>query len=427
MQEKEFQSKYLKKVRETLKFALENKFSDFYRKKYAGLNLKPENIKTYADFQKIPFLTKDEILAVALEERNFVPKTQIIAFSRSSGTTNHKNPLILPHSKSEGSNEIIRSFDEILFKRLGIKKVLGLMPENSVIQDISNFSYRKTPLFPADPNDMKLAAKMMLELDIDGILTTSTILLFFSEELARIKFDFTKVKYISLGSEFNTKQRIDYFRALFPKAYFKIRYGNSEINTYLGYRCDFLENANPNIFHPHEIHLTEIADENGKVTDHIGEIIHTGLNRRAFPMIRYRTGDFGQIKKEYCACGDSNFLYLGGRKETDRVKISGAIFHTQAIADAITAAGLTSNWFQCQISEDRRSETPKLNVELNIFYPEKKPSEISAEKISQNWFLSANKTYPFFVQKGLLNPLSVKYITKFPKSTKTKNILLRLD
>ena len=77
MDEQTFQLKYLEKIKNILDFAINNSYSDFYRKKYKGLGIKPENIKNYEDFQKIPFLTKDEILETPLEERLFFPSENI--------------------------------------------------------------------------------------------------------------------------------------------------------------------------------------------------------------------------------------------------------------------------------------------------------------------------------------------------------------
>ena len=70
-----FSEEMLPQINAVLKFVLENPHSDFYRQKYAGLDLYP--IQSYADFQRIPPLTKDEFLVVPLKERTFVPEEEI--------------------------------------------------------------------------------------------------------------------------------------------------------------------------------------------------------------------------------------------------------------------------------------------------------------------------------------------------------------
>ena len=49
----------LPKLQAQLKYAYEN--SPFYRKKWGKVGIKPEDVRSLADFEQIPFLTKDEI------------------------------------------------------------------------------------------------------------------------------------------------------------------------------------------------------------------------------------------------------------------------------------------------------------------------------------------------------------------------------
>lgn len=51
--------------------------------------------------------------------------------------------------------------------------------------------------------------------------------------------------------------------------------------------------------------IVEIVDEQGivKPPGEIGEIVVTNFATRAFPFVRYRTGDLGAIAKHPCACG----------------------------------------------------------------------------------------------------------------------------
>ena len=51
--------------------------------------------------------------------------------------------------------------------------------------------------------------------------------------------------------------------------------------------------------------VLELVDEAGEAVapGQSGEIVVTHLASRAFPFIRYRTGDFGVLAKEPCPCG----------------------------------------------------------------------------------------------------------------------------
>ncbi len=68
---------------------------------------------------------------------------------------------------------------------------------------------------------------------------------------------------------------------------------------------------------PYDIEI-EVLDKNGNVlgSDQIGEITVTGGRNAYFPLIRYRTGDWGRINYDKCKCGDPmpRILDLEGRE-----------------------------------------------------------------------------------------------------------------
>lgn len=53
-----------------------------------------------------------------------------------------------------------------------------------------------------------------------------------------------------------------------------------------------------------EYGITELIDENGKtITSGTGEIVGTGFNNYAMPLIRYKMGDVGVLSNKKCECG----------------------------------------------------------------------------------------------------------------------------
>ena len=65
---------------------------------------------------------------------------------------------------------------------------------------------------------------------------------------------------------------------------------------------------------PHDVHL-ETLDETGQPTTGRGEITVSGGRNPYLPLLRYRTGDWGRIDFDACACGDPmpRLLELEGR------------------------------------------------------------------------------------------------------------------
>jgi len=80
----------LPKLQAQLKYAYEN--SPFYKKKWDAAGIKPEDIQSLADFEQIPFVTKDEIRQDQAEKPPFgsnlcVSKQELARVQGTSGTT----------------------------------------------------------------------------------------------------------------------------------------------------------------------------------------------------------------------------------------------------------------------------------------------------------------------------------------------------
>lgn len=85
-----------------------------------------------------------------------------------------------------------------------------------------------------------------------------------------------------------------------------------------------------------EYGITELIDENGKIiTSGTGEIVGTGFNNYAMPLIRYKTEDIGALSTRHCSCGREYklFEHIEGRtqdivltKENYKITLRGLIF-----------------------------------------------------------------------------------------------------
>jgi phenylacetate-CoA ligase len=88
--------------------------------------------------------------------------------------------------------------------------------------------------------------------------------------------------------------------------------------------------------HVQEDHfLVEVIDpEDGRVlpAGHEGELVFTTLTKEAMPLLRYRTGDFGTLLDEPCACGRTTVRLTGlrGRRD-DMLIVRGVNLHPSLI------------------------------------------------------------------------------------------------
>jgi phenylacetate-CoA ligase len=435
-----FAENFIPKINDLLKFVLENEHSDFYRKKYEDQAL--FSITSYEDFQKIPFLTKDEILAFDVSGRTFFPAEDVKRYSYSSGTTGHPIPTIIPHGTYDYSVQKKDRFQDERFKRLGIKKVLVLLPATTnLFRQTLSLPDPPAMMLPGDIHNLKVSARVIHTLSINGIMTTPTALDFLIDELGAINFDFSSVRWISIGMEFCSTLQFKYFHTKFPKAFFHVSYGNSEIGGTRHYRCEHLaENGSPGIFHilP-DSGLLEIVNELDQPVPfgQAGEIIYTDLKQKAFPFLRYKMRDMASFEKIDCPCGNKVVLNMHGRTDYDVLKLHGVTIIAELVSRAVEKIqDVAELRFQLHVHEKTTNGKPKIQLNLHLkLRPQLEQAkkdeilvEILREKISANLQLSSKKTLAELVSEGIFLPLQITFVPSWPQdAVKTKNIISHLE
>ena len=85
MEKEEKKALQLKRLQKTVKLAYEN--VEFYKKRLDDAGIKPEDIKTLKDIEKIPFTTKNDLREAYPLGLLVVPREEIVEIHASSGTT----------------------------------------------------------------------------------------------------------------------------------------------------------------------------------------------------------------------------------------------------------------------------------------------------------------------------------------------------
>jgi len=429
-----FDKRILPRINEVLEYACNNPCSDFYRKKYA--NMKVREIKSYDDFQKIPILTKEEILAVPIEKRTFVPQEKIARYRFSSGTVNSEKLLILPVSSFPQN-----PYRKELLEKLGLKNLYLLMQPLSPQFLYPNHLYgEKIKIIHGDISNLGICAKVARDLKIEGIQSTPTIITLFIDHLKKNKFDLGDIRWITLSGEFCSTKKYEYLKSEFPNAYFDFNYGTMETGGMLGYRClPLSKSPSPNVFHVRPNFIIEIISNDNKPLsfDNEGELINTSLEINAFPLIRYKSRDAGYFSEYNCPCGNNFTFSLGGRINFDVLKFNGVALYTELISRAIDASGkYFESRFQMHVFENKEQGKIKPNLQLHLKlkkeFEEMKNDylfkENSARKISTDLRLSMNSTLEQLVKKDIFLPLEIVFVDSWPENKfKNKNIISHLD
>jgi phenylacetate-coenzyme A ligase PaaK-like adenylate-forming protein len=196
-------------INQTLKFILNNQYSDFYNKKLGNISLP---INTYGEFTKLPFLFRDDIIDTTIYDRLFIPESEVSFYSLSSGTTGSKKPVIMPQKlvRFENIENNLRPFNIDNFKKIGLRNIMHIAPTFSgAVHMVFKQNWGEITPIIADPQHLKLMAILAKEIDLEGIITSPTGLMLFAQELEEVSFDFNNLKIILLTGELCTEPKLE--------------------------------------------------------------------------------------------------------------------------------------------------------------------------------------------------------------------------
>jgi phenylacetate-CoA ligase len=291
----------------------------YYTRIFDERGIKPENIKSFSDFKKLPYLTKD-IVRNNLEElvaRNY-DKNKLEMVTTSGTSAMPMDFYIEP--RLDKAREW--TFISDLWNRIGynVNKInrcvilRGNIPKNGV------WEYKDRDLilssFEMTEKNMQRYIELIQAFKPDFIQAYPSSIHLLSKYILRnnIKVKFYKLKCILCSSEnLYDSQRPEIQKAFGVRVY--SFYGHSEHACIAG-ECEL-----SSYFHIHsEYGYTEIINDYGQdvyCEDEVGEIVATGFNNYAMPFIRYRTGDLVINTNESCECGRNNKLIkkVEGRKQ----------------------------------------------------------------------------------------------------------------
>ncbi len=281
--------------------------SPYYGNLYAGMGIKPGAIEKIEDVRKLPFTTKQDL------RNNFpwgflsIDKKDVVRLHSSSGTTG--NPTVIFHSKedlSNWANLVARSLftagirDTDVFQNIcGYGLFTGGLGFQYGIERLGALS------IPAGAGNSLRQIKLMMDYGTTAAHAIPSYLtrlydVFVSEGLDPRRD--TKLHTFVIGAEPHSEEHRRRIEEMFGvKAYNS--FGLSEMNgPGVAFECSY-----QNGLHIWEdAYIVEIIDPISlePVPDgEVGELVMTSLDRKAMPLIRYRTRDLTRFLPVSCPCG----------------------------------------------------------------------------------------------------------------------------
>lgn len=333
MKRSELEALQLERLRYIVQYCYER--VPFYRNRFDEIGLKPEDIRTFGDMEKIPFTTKDDIRDNYPFGLFAVPQKQIVRMHASSGTTG--KPTVVGYTRNDlntWSDLVARlcmaagaTDDDIAQISFGYGLFTGALGLHYGLEKIG------ASIVPASSGNTEKQVMLLKDFGATILVATPSYALHIGEVVRDMGYtpNDLKLRLGLFGSEGCTEEMrsaVEESLGVFATD----NYGMSELmGPGVSGDCEFRTGM-----HIAEDHFyPEIVDRNTlKVLGEgeIGELVITTLTKEGFPLLRYRTKDITRINyTPDCPCGrtGARMAKIMGRSD-DMFKIKGVnVFPSQ--------------------------------------------------------------------------------------------------
>ena len=362
----------------------------FYKKKFDDAGVKPEDIKTLEDIQKLPFTTKNDMRETYPYGLVASSQAEIVEVHASSGTTG--TPVVDAYTEKD-----IDIWSDAMARTLAMA---GATPKD-VIQNAYGYGLftgglgvhygtRRlgAQIVPISAGNTAKQIAVMKDFGTTILTCTPSYSLFLAEAAKDMGVDFRDLplKAGCFGAEpwsNNMRQEIEDKLNLSAHDI----YGLTEIiGPGVASECDAKNglHINEDYFYPEIINpdTGEVLPEGEK-----GELVFTTLTRTGTPIIRYRTRDITYLFRDKCSCGRTTIKMhrLYGRND-DMMIIRGVNVFPSQIENILVNIEGTEPHYQIILTRGEKHLDEieiQVEVEESIFSDETRVMENLRNKISE--------------------------------------------
>ncbi len=363
------------KLRGIVQYAYKN--STATKNKFDSVGVKPRDIQTIKDLEKIPITKKADLVELQKKNPPFggfegIPITEMRRIFISPG------PIYEP--------------GEMEYAELGWAQGMyagGFRPGDMTI---NTFSYHMVPFalhmvdnslhrigcisIPTGVGNTEQQVNILRNLRANGYCGTPSFLLNIAEKAGEMGFDLKKDLNLKVGFVAAEMLPESLRNSLEEKFGMVIRqtYGTADVGC-LGYEC-----MKKNGMHIPDDKIIEIIDpETGKQMGpgKTGEIVATSFNK-VYPLIRFGTGDLSIVTETPCPCGRTSPRLIKILGRVDQVtKVRGLFIHPGQVAEVASKYSQIAN-YQMVISRKEHKDEMTFRVELKeeVPHPEKLKEEV---------------------------------------------------
>lgn len=362
MSREEIEALQLERLQWTVRHAYEN--VPLYREKFDEAGVKPEDIQTLADVQKLPFTTKEDLRKTYPFGMFAVPMEDVRRIHASSGTTGR--PTVVGYTQNDLDNWadlFARSLYAAgvrpgwkVHNAYGYGLFTGGLGAHAGIERLG------CAVIPMSGGQTEKQVQLITDFQPDAILCTPSYLLTIADafDAAGIDPRTTSLKVAVCGAEPWTDAMRKELEDRFDIKAVDI-YGLSEVMG-PGVGNETVETQDgPHIWEDH--FLPEIVGEDlQQLPDgEEGELIFTTLTKEAFPVIRYRTRDLTRLLPGTGRPNHRRIAKITGRND-DMIILRGVNLFPTQIEEIVLEDHDLSTHFILELS--RKGKMDALNIKI---------------------------------------------------------------
>ena len=339
----------------------------YYREKMKAKGVEVGDIKSIDDLHKLPFLTKADLKEAYPYGLLALPLDDCVRIQSTSGTTGKR--VVSFYTQSD-----LDIWEECCAR--------AIMMTGGTRKDVCQVSYgyglftggpglnggsHKVGCLtiPASSGNTERQIMFIMDLQATILCCTPSYAAYLGESMREKGYtpEIIPLKIGIFGAEaWSEEMRRDIEKTLGIKAY--DIYGLTEISG-PGVSCECVAQDGMHINEDH-FYPEIINPETGEVLPdgELGELVFTCLDKKAFPLLRYRTRDICSLKREKCSCGRTHvrMTRLKGRTD-DMLIIRGVNVFPSQIETVLLKNGYAAN-YQIIVDRVNHTDTFDINVEM---------------------------------------------------------------
>jgi phenylacetate-CoA ligase len=357
----------LKKLKEQVKHCYQN--STFYRQKFKNAGLRPEEIRTVEDVQKIPFTVKNDLRDNYPFGMVTVNPADVVEIHASSGTTG--NPIIGAYTQND-----VNAWQELMARSIyttgGRKEdVIHIAYGYGLFTGGIGFHYGAqkigATIVPISGGMTQRQIKLMKDLGATVLCCTPSFAMYLAETMIKEGINPKKDLKLRIGL-FGAEPWSDKIRERIEEELgieaFDV-YGLTELcGPGVSIECN--QHKGLHVWEDHFL-IETINSETGEVLapGEEGELVFTTLNKTAIPMLRFRTRDISVINTEKCGCGRTHarMMRVRGRSD-DMLIIRGVNVFPSQVEIAVMSFPELAAQYQIVVDRPGALDTFAVKVEL---------------------------------------------------------------